>query len=85
MQQPTHKMTDLFRQLGLNEGPQDIAAFLSAHRPLPPGTLLADAPIWNTAQSSFLREGLAQDADWAGLVDRLDTSLRDSSPRPSPG
>jgi hypothetical protein len=85
MQQPTHRMTDLFRQLGLAEGPQDIAAFLTNRGPLPPGTLLADAQIWSPAQSSFLREGLAQDADWAGLVDRLDTSLRASNPRPSPG
>ena len=82
MEQPTHKMTDLFRQLGLPETPEDMAAFLSIHRPLPPGTLLADAPIWSPAQSSFLREGLAQDADWAGLMDRLDISLRDGKPRP---
>lgn len=82
MEQPTHKMTDLFRQLGLPEAPEDMAAFLSTHPPLPPGTLLADAPIWSPAQSSFLREGLAQDADWAGLMDRLDISLRDGKPRP---
>jgi hypothetical protein len=82
MEQPTHKMTDLFRQLGLPEEPEDMAAFLSTHRPLPPETLLADAPIWSPAQSSFLREGLAQDADWAGLMDRLDISLRDGKPKP---
>ena len=82
MEQPTHKMTDLFRQLGLPEAPEDMADFLSTHRPLPPGTLLADAAIWSPAQSSFLREGLAQDADWAGLMDRLDISLRNGKPRP---
>ena len=84
MEQPTHRMTDLFRQLGLPEAPEDVAAFLSTHRPLSPGTLLADAAIWSPAQSSCLREGLAQDADWAGLMDRLDISLRDSNPKPKP-
>ncbi|HJV26187.1 MAG TPA: DUF2789 family protein [Aromatoleum sp.] len=37
---------------------------------------LADALFWNAAQTQFLREEIADDADWAELVDRLDNRLR---------
>ena len=78
MEPPTHQMTDLFKQLGLSERPQDMAGFIARHRPLPDRLALPDAPFWNPAQSDFLREGLAQDADWAVVVDQLDASLRNS-------
>jgi len=38
---------------------------------------LADAPFWSPAQSRFLREGIADNADWAQVVSELDASLRD--------
>jgi hypothetical protein len=31
-------------------------------------------------QSQFLREGIADNADWAQVVDTLDASLRDFAP-----
>ncbi|MEI6028114.1 MAG: DUF2789 family protein [Betaproteobacteria bacterium] len=77
MEPPVHRFGDLFRQLGLADRPTEIAAFLARHRPLPAKTALADAPIWSPAQSRFLREGIADNADWAQLVGQLDASLRD--------
>ena len=77
MEPPVHRFGDLFRQLGLADRPAEIAAFLTRHRPLPAGTALADAPFWSAAQSRFLREGIADNADWAQMVDTLDASLRD--------
>ena len=85
MDQPTHRLIDLFRQLGLAQTPADVESFLASHRPLPPGTVLADAPFWTTAQSCFLREGLADNADWAQVVDSLDASLRDFGPEEARG
>ena len=77
MEPPVHCFGDLFRQLGLADRPADIAAFLARHRPLPASTSLADAPFWSPAQSRFLREGIADNADWAQVVSELDASLRD--------
>ncbi|WP_121497412.1 DUF2789 family protein, partial [Pseudomonas aeruginosa] len=39
------------------------------------GTALPDAPFWNPAQASFLREALAEDSDWAEQVDELALQL----------
>ena len=77
MEPPVHRLGDLFRQLGLADQPAEIAAFLVRHRPLPASTALADAPFWSAAQSRFLREGIADNADWAQVVSELDASLRD--------
>lgn len=77
MEPPVHRFGDLFRQLGLADRPAEIAAFLTRHRPLPAKMKLADAPFWSPAQSRFLREGIADNADWAQVVSELDASLRD--------
>lgn len=50
-----HTFSNLFRQLGLPAGRDDIVAFLARHH-LEEGTALPDAPFWNPAQASFLRE-----------------------------
>ena len=71
-----HKFRDLFRQLGLADDTPAIESFIAAHRPLPGNVALADAPFWTPGQSQFLREEIVEDADWAELVDSLDTSLR---------
>lgn len=69
-----HTFSNLFRQLGLPAGRDDIVAFLARHH-LEEGTALPDAPFWNPAQASFLREALAEDSDWAEQVDELALQL----------
>lgn len=76
MESPMHTMSNLFAQLGLPSDSDSIEAFIASHRPLAESTTLANAPFWTPAQASFLREELAEDADWAELVDQLSTRLR---------
>ncbi|MHA5521353.1 DUF2789 family protein, partial [Pseudomonas aeruginosa] len=45
-----HTFSNLFRQLGLPAGRDDIVAFLARHH-LEEGTALPDAPFWNPAQA----------------------------------
>jgi hypothetical protein len=70
-----HVLRDLFGQLGLPDDPVSIEAFVAAHRPLPAGMALADAPFWTPGQAQFLREEIAEDADWAEIVDTLGALL----------
>jgi len=72
----SHDLKALFQQLGLPDGAGEIDAFIERHRPLPDGVLLADAPFWSEAQAQFLREEFNGDADWAEMVDQLNTRLR---------
>ena len=72
MDQPIHRFSELFAQLGLASDDQAIGQFLAAHRPL------ADAPFWTAAQAAFPREELLEDADWAEMVDQLNVALRAS-------
>ncbi|HRD33015.1 MAG TPA: DUF2789 domain-containing protein [Rhodocyclaceae bacterium] len=76
MQTPVHVFTDLFEQLGLPSDAEAIKRFIEANRPLAHDLALADAPFWNPGQTSFIREELQRDADWAELVDQLDAALR---------
>ena len=48
-------MTNLFLQLGLPAGKDEIAAFLREHQ-LPEGVRVSEAPFWNDGQRQFLRE-----------------------------
>lgn len=75
MESPIHRLGDLFRQLGLPDDPAAIENFIAAHRPLPAGVALADAPFWTPSQAQFLREEINDDADWAELVDSLGSLL----------
>ena len=76
MEAHLHLMTELFVQLGLPSDPPSIQGFLARHRPLPSHLQLAEAPFWSAAQAAFLREGLADDGDWALIIDKLDAGLR---------
>ncbi|WP_372738391.1 DUF2789 domain-containing protein [Neptunomonas sp.] len=71
-----HNLTNLFLQLGLAAESKDIDAFVKQHS-LDDGVALEDAAFWNEAQSQFIRESRANDADWSEMVDELDTLLRD--------
>ncbi len=71
MESSMHRLTDLFRQLGLPDDPEGMEDFIARHRPLAPGVSLAEAPFWTPSQAQFLREEISEDADWAELVDTL--------------
>ena len=68
-------INDLFVQLGLPSDEPAIEKFISEHRGLNSAQPLADAPFWNDAQASFLRQALAEDAEWAEVIDELNTRL----------
>ncbi len=71
-----HDLPTLFEQLGLDGSDAAIDAFVEQHRPLSTDVDLADAPFWNDAQVTFLREAIDEDAQWADAVDTLSTLLR---------
>ena len=73
---PVHRFAELFTQLGLDADDKSICGFLETHAPLADDVRLADAPFWSTSQATFLREKILDDADWAEVVDQLNTSLR---------
>lgn len=75
METPIHSMSTLFDQLGLPSDSAAIEGFIEAHGPLPPGLALSDAPFWTSAQATFLREEIFEDADWAEVVDELNAQL----------
>ena len=76
MKTPTHTLTELFKQLGLESSASAIEKFVRQHRPLAPGVELQDAAYWSPAQRHFIQESWHADSDWAELIDQLDTMLR---------
>ena len=76
MEQPTHSLPSLFKQLGLGDDPTSIDQFIATHSPLKPELHLADAFFWSKSQADFLRGEILDDADWAEVVDQLDALLR---------
>lgn len=76
MSQTFHRFSELFAQLGLPSDEDGIRHFLSSHSPLPHALDLPDAPFWTPAQATFLREELLKDADWAEMIDQLNSALR---------
>ncbi len=78
MEDTVHSMTNLFMQLGLPATPQEIQGFIESHKPLAPQLALHEAPFWSASQAAFLREQVQHDADWAGVIDRLNSGLRPS-------
>jgi len=75
MEKPVHTLSSLFAQLGLPSDQAAINDFIEAHRPLPEHMRLSEAPFWNHAQASFLREEILEDADWAMVIDELNVEL----------
>ncbi|WP_319381019.1 DUF2789 domain-containing protein [Thiomicrorhabdus sp.] len=71
-----HSLNTLFQQLGLDHSDSAIEAFIERHRGIKPDIRLEQASFWNPSQSAFLHEALEEDADWAEIVDQLDTLLR---------
>ena len=75
METTIHNITNLFDQLGLPSDNASIDAFILKHSPFANDTLLSDAFFWTTAQASFLREEILNDADWAEVIDQLNQRL----------
>lgn len=71
-----HRFSELFSQLGLPAGMDDIREFIARHSPLAPNIRLEDAPFWTDAQAAFLRDEILDDADWAEVIDQLSGALR---------
>jgi hypothetical protein len=76
MEDPIPSMTRMFDQLGLPSQPPAIEAFIAAHKPLDPAIALCDAPFWTASQAEFLRAEMNGDADWAIVIERLNSALR---------
>lgn len=76
MEHMNHTFTELFKQLGLPNDVVSIDTFLKLRRPLASATRVEDAPFWSLSQRHFLKEQMANDADWAELIDRLSLALR---------
>jgi hypothetical protein len=70
-----NSMTVLFEQLGLAAGSEQITKFLREHR-LFENQRIEQADYWTPSQAAFLQEAIADDSDWAELVDHLDAALR---------
>lgn len=75
MEKPVHDLPNLFAQLGLPSDAAAIELFIARHRPLPEAMRLSDAPFWNPAQASFLREEWLEDSDWSAVIDELNADL----------
>ncbi len=71
--QPT--MTDLFTQLGLDSSEEAVEKFIEDHKGLNQSTYLHQAPYWNNAQTTFLKEAIVEDAAWAEVIDELNARL----------
>jgi hypothetical protein len=71
-----YTLTSLFDQLGLDSTDQTIRDFINQNSPLPGNIELYEAGFWSTSQASFLKQSKDDDADWAELVDQLDSMLR---------
>jgi len=74
-----HLMAHLFDQLGLASGREDIQTFMESHRPLADHIRLSEAPFWTPSQSALLREEVQLDADWVGVIDELNSGLRQTA------
>ena len=76
MEMHQHSMPDLFMQIGLDSSDDNIREFVQTHSGLVVGTVLHEAFFWSRSQAAFLKQAIDEDADWAELVDQLDTMLR---------
>jgi AraC-like DNA-binding protein len=76
MHTTAYSLSTLFAQLGLADSDSAIEQFIRQHGSLPSRYRLWEAPCWNTGQAALLREELANDADWAEVIDQLNILLR---------
>ena len=72
----TPTFNDLFDQLGLANDDASIDAFIETHRGLADSVHIEDAPFWSASQAAFVKLSLEEDAEWAELIDQLNSRLR---------
>ena len=75
MESSIHTFNNLFAQLGLPSDEDSINTFIKTHGHLATSILLSEASFWTPIQAAFLREETLNDADWAEVIDLLNTSL----------
>jgi hypothetical protein len=75
---PTYDFKTFFDQLGLPSDEQSIIQFLDTHH-LPDGVPIHKASFWTPSQSSFICQALANDGDWAIVVDQISNLLNKNS------
>ncbi len=75
MERSPHDMGSLFAQLGMANDEQSIARFIKSHAPLESDVQLHEAAFWTATQTDFLREATLDDAEWAAIVDSLNSEL----------
>ena len=68
-------LPNLFAQLGQADDTEAIGDFIRTHSPLPGAMKLHEAAFWSPAQAAFLCEAIQDDAEWAEIVDVLNTEL----------
>ena len=76
MESPTHSLSSLFEQLGLDNREASIEQFIETHSTIPGNVELQDANFWTPSQAAFLKQMKDEDADWVGIIDQLDVLLR---------
>ena len=70
-----HSLTTLFEQLGLSGTQGDMDTFFHNHH-LPDNIQLHKASFWSESQKQFLEEGIADDGEWAIIIDEMSAMLR---------
>lgn len=75
---PAKTMTDLFDQLGLPSDESSIQIFIARHEGVCRECGLQQAPIWSASQRLFLKEAVAEDADWSIPAEALTAALSGS-------
>lgn len=79
MELPNPDLSTLFAQLGLDNDPASIDAFIAEHYPLPDDVKVTEAPFWSKAQRTLLKDEMMGDGDWALVVDELNVRLHASA------
>lgn len=79
MEPMVHELSELFAQLGEPNDPASIEDFIARNGSTVCNIELHEAPFWSPSQAEFIREALADDSDWAIVVDRLNRRLLDCS------
>ncbi|HEC74237.1 MAG TPA: DUF2789 domain-containing protein [Methylophaga aminisulfidivorans] len=71
-----HTLENLFLQLGLDNDDKAIPLFTQTHQ-LPADRRIEEADFWSDSQAAFIKECLAEDSDWAEVVDQLNALLHE--------